>query len=181
MSAVQDLQLSDNTVTRRIGAISKDMQMQLKSDLEICECFSLQFDKSTDIAQLAVMGKDKHIARMIRAINSFRAKLVSWVSHLKMKSLVHFPNMKKMIGDSEIDLSTFVFNFQLHFQQFNIIEPMVTFFVNPYTDQINVTEIATYISEFLQVRREEVEIEILDLQNYIILKTIILEEFLRYK
>ncbi|XP_023232148.1 zinc finger BED domain-containing protein 5-like [Centruroides sculpturatus] len=58
MSAIQDLQLSDNTVTRRIQAISKDMQTQLKSDLEICEWFSLQFDESTDIsdtAQLAVM------------------------------------------------------------------------------------------------------------------------------
>ncbi|GFT07526.1 DUF4371 domain-containing protein [Nephila pilipes] len=58
MSAIQDLQLSDNTVTRRIGAISKDMQTQLKSDLEICEWFSLQFDESIDIAdtaQLAVM------------------------------------------------------------------------------------------------------------------------------
>ncbi|XP_023225070.1 zinc finger BED domain-containing protein 5-like [Centruroides sculpturatus] len=58
MSAIQDLQLSDNTITRRIQAISKDMQTQLKSDLEISEWFSLQFDESTDIsyiAQLAVM------------------------------------------------------------------------------------------------------------------------------
>ena len=58
VSAIQDLQLSNNTVTRRIHAISTDIQTQLKTDLEICDWFSLQFDESTDIsdtAQLAVM------------------------------------------------------------------------------------------------------------------------------
>lgn len=58
LSAIQDLQLSDNTVTRRIHAISSDMQTQLTDDLEICDWFSLQFDESTDIsdtAQLAIM------------------------------------------------------------------------------------------------------------------------------
>nr|XP_042900361.1 cholecystokinin receptor type A-like [Parasteatoda tepidariorum] len=56
MPAIQDLQLSENTVTRRIGAISKDMQTQLKSDLKICEWFSLQFDESTDIADTAQLA-----------------------------------------------------------------------------------------------------------------------------
>lgn len=58
MSAIQDLQLSNKTVTRRINVISTDIQTQLKSDMEICDWFSLQFDESTDIsdtAQLAVM------------------------------------------------------------------------------------------------------------------------------
>jgi hypothetical protein len=54
MSAIQDLQLPDNTVTRRVQAISSDMQTQLKrihaissdmptqlkSDLELCDWFS---------------------------------------------------------------------------------------------------------------------------------------------
>ena len=44
---------------------------------------------------LELQGKVKHVAKMIVAINSFRAQLVLWISHLKMKSLVHFPNMKK--------------------------------------------------------------------------------------
>ena len=61
---------------------------------------------------LELLGKDKHIARMIGVINSFRAKLVLWISHLKMKSLARFPSMKHMLGDSEIDLSTFVINLQ---------------------------------------------------------------------
>ncbi|KAK5639489.1 hypothetical protein RI129_011981 [Pyrocoelia pectoralis] len=55
---IQDLQLSNNTVARRIHAISTDLQTHLKTDMEICDCSSLQFDESTDISdttQLAVM------------------------------------------------------------------------------------------------------------------------------
>ena len=58
VSAIKDLQFSNMTVTHRIHAISTDIQTQLKTDLEICDWFSLQFDESTDIsdtAQLAVM------------------------------------------------------------------------------------------------------------------------------
>ncbi|XP_035212747.1 zinc finger BED domain-containing protein 5-like [Stegodyphus dumicola] len=58
INAIQDLQLSDSTVLRRIEATADDMQSQLKRDLEKCEWFSLQFDESTDISdtsQLAVM------------------------------------------------------------------------------------------------------------------------------
>ena len=50
--------MSNNTVTRRIHAISADIQTQLKTDLEICDWFLLQIDESIDIsdtAQLAVM------------------------------------------------------------------------------------------------------------------------------
>lgn len=53
MSAIQALQFSDNTVTRRIYDISKDMQTELKSYLEICDWFSLKFDESTDITDVA--------------------------------------------------------------------------------------------------------------------------------
>lgn len=42
----KDLKLFDNTVSRIIHAISKDMQIQLKSDLETCDWFSLQLDES---------------------------------------------------------------------------------------------------------------------------------------
>ena len=50
--------LTCSHATRRIHAISTDIQTQLKTDLEICDWFSLQFDESTDIsdtAQLAVI------------------------------------------------------------------------------------------------------------------------------
>ena len=41
VAVIQDLQLSDDTVTRRIHGISRDIQTQLKTDLEICDWFSL--------------------------------------------------------------------------------------------------------------------------------------------
>lgn len=56
ISAIQDLQLSNNTVARRI--CPTHIQNQLKSDMKKCNRFSLQFDESTDlsdIVQLAVM------------------------------------------------------------------------------------------------------------------------------
>ncbi|KAG8222197.1 hypothetical protein J437_LFUL001289, partial [Ladona fulva] len=43
LAAIQELQLSDSTVLRRIEAIADDMQSQLKRDVETCEWFSLQF------------------------------------------------------------------------------------------------------------------------------------------
>ncbi|KAG8236400.1 hypothetical protein J437_LFUL014921 [Ladona fulva] len=49
ISAIQELQLSDSTVLRRIDAIGNDMQSQLKRDVEMCEWFSLRFDVSNEV------------------------------------------------------------------------------------------------------------------------------------
>ncbi|KAG8233889.1 hypothetical protein J437_LFUL005216 [Ladona fulva] len=142
LSAIQDLQLSDNTVTRRIHDISKDMQTLLKSDLEICDYFSLQFDESTDVtdtAQLAVM------VRMVFSNFTVKEDLLKLL-----------PMKARTTGDVEIDLSSFVVNlqslqnqFEKRFQQFTTIQPMVTFFVNPFTCQVNVTKMAAHIAELV--------------------------------
>ncbi|XP_077295449.1 general transcription factor II-I repeat domain-containing protein 2B-like [Arctopsyche grandis] len=47
---------------------------------------------------LELQGKDKNIAEMISSVNSFKAKLVLLISHLQIKSLVHFPHIEKMLG-----------------------------------------------------------------------------------
>lgn len=69
-------------------------------------------------------------------------------------------------GDIDINVSSFVINLQLlpdqfenRFQQFNTIEPMVTFFINPFTCQLKVTVIAIYIAELIEVRRVELELK----------------------
>uniref|UniRef100_K7GCV0 Uncharacterized protein n=1 Tax=Pelodiscus sinensis TaxID=13735 RepID=K7GCV0_PELSI len=118
-----------------------------------------------NILNLELQGKDKHVAQMIGSVKSFKAKLILWMSHMKTKSLVHFPSMKKMVCDSDFNPSPFVIHiqtlleqFEKRFQQFTIIEPVVAFLVNPFTSQI-------------EVRTEEVELEILDLQNDIVLKS----------
>ncbi|XP_060799461.1 zinc finger BED domain-containing protein 5-like [Neoarius graeffei] len=57
MSAIQETQLSRNTITRRCETMSEDIERQLRNDIESCLCFSLQFDESTDavdVAQLCV-------------------------------------------------------------------------------------------------------------------------------
>ena len=57
MSAIKNLQLSRSTVTRRIEGIEKNFAVELERDIGRCECFSIQFDESTDsvdIAQLCV-------------------------------------------------------------------------------------------------------------------------------
>ena len=57
MSEIKDLQLSRSTVTRRFEGMEENLAAQLERDIDRCECFSLQFDDSTDyvdIAQLCV-------------------------------------------------------------------------------------------------------------------------------
>ncbi|KAG8226728.1 hypothetical protein J437_LFUL004378 [Ladona fulva] len=58
ISAIQELQLSDSTVSRRIEAIADDMQSQL-TDKEMREWFSLQFDESTDISDMLNKHNEK--------------------------------------------------------------------------------------------------------------------------
>ena len=57
MSEIKDLQLSRSKVTRRFEGMEENLAAQLEKDIDRCECFSLQFDESTDsvdIAQLCV-------------------------------------------------------------------------------------------------------------------------------
>ena len=53
MNAIKDMQLSRSTVTRRCEDMSEDLHSQLKKDVNSCECFSLQFDESTDMVDVA--------------------------------------------------------------------------------------------------------------------------------
>ena len=57
MKAVNDVQMSRNTTTRRCEVMAVNVEEQLRKDIDTCECFSLQFDESTDtvdVAQLCV-------------------------------------------------------------------------------------------------------------------------------
>ena len=52
-NAIKDLQLSRNTVMRRIEKMSENVADQLRNDFTKCECFSLQLDELTDIRDAA--------------------------------------------------------------------------------------------------------------------------------
>uniref|UniRef100_A0A3Q1GPL9 SPIN-DOC-like zinc-finger domain-containing protein n=1 Tax=Acanthochromis polyacanthus TaxID=80966 RepID=A0A3Q1GPL9_9TELE len=57
---IDSVPLGPTTVARRIESLSEDVSQQLISDLSLCECFSLKFDKSvdmTDTAQLMVFAR----------------------------------------------------------------------------------------------------------------------------
>ena len=52
-AAIQDLQLSRNTVMRRIEKMGGNLKEQLQNDINRCSCISLQCDESTDIRDTA--------------------------------------------------------------------------------------------------------------------------------
>jgi Domain of unknown function (DUF4371)/Spin-doc zinc-finger/hAT family C-terminal dimerisation region len=56
MASIKDMPLSRNTVTRRMEAMSEDVTVQLQHDLNNCNCFSLQFDESTDAVDTAQLS-----------------------------------------------------------------------------------------------------------------------------
>lgn len=56
MNSIKSLQLSANTVMRRVEAMSSDIVLQLKKDLDNCVYFSLQLDESIDIADVAQLA-----------------------------------------------------------------------------------------------------------------------------
>ncbi|GFQ81141.1 uncharacterized protein TNCT_249611 [Trichonephila clavata] len=60
VSAINTLQLSARTVTRRIEVIAENLEAELANDMENCNFFSLQMAESTDvtnISQLAICVK----------------------------------------------------------------------------------------------------------------------------
>lgn len=107
MSAIKSVQLSANTVMRRVEAMSSDVTSQLKTDFDRCSYFSLQLDESTDIvdtAQLAVF------VRMVFEDFETKEELVKVVPltghttgndiFLAFKKLIECENipMKKVVG-----------------------------------------------------------------------------------
>lgn len=107
MSAIKSVQLSANTVMRRVEAMSSDVTSQLKTDFDRCSYFSLQLDESTDVvdtAQLAVF------VRMVFEDFETKEELVKVVPltghttgndiFLAFKKLIECENipMKKVVG-----------------------------------------------------------------------------------
>ena len=67
---LEEVQLSLNISTRKSVGTAVDMEEQLRKVIDACKCFSLQFDQSTDmvdVAQLCALitlaFEDKHQGR----------------------------------------------------------------------------------------------------------------------
>jgi hypothetical protein len=79
---------------------------------------------------------------------------------MKTKHRVHFPGMKKMVGESDSRpspfagyLQTFLVQFKKRFQQFTVIEPIVGLY--NFTCQTEVTETAASIRSLILAAAEE--------------------------
>ena len=55
--------------------------------LSLASGFITDIMEKLNYLNLELQRKDKHIAIMIESVNSFKTKLVLWISHLQMKSL----------------------------------------------------------------------------------------------
>jgi len=50
---LKEMQISHSTTKRRCEEMAVDVEEQLRKDIDACECFSLQFDESTDMVDVA--------------------------------------------------------------------------------------------------------------------------------
>ncbi|XP_067132090.1 general transcription factor II-I repeat domain-containing protein 2A-like [Centruroides vittatus] len=102
IAAIQDLQLSRNTVMRRIEKMSGNVKEQLYNDINRCSCFSLQCDESTDIsdtAQLLVF------IRMVFKDFTCKEELLGMISlKERTRGVDIFKAFKNLLNDLKVPL-----------------------------------------------------------------------------
>ncbi|MGL6121402.1 MAG: hypothetical protein ACRC0V_12975 [Fusobacteriaceae bacterium] len=152
-----------------------DWLMDLAFITDICE--------KINILNLELQGNNKDIAAMISSIKGFKAKLQFWKNNFEAESLTHFPRMKKIFNNDQTKFLKFISclanlykEFECRFEQFSIIDPIVTFFINPFNSNIDITKLANSMGQILQKESDKIEIEILNIQNDIMLQSIGLNE-----
>lgn len=131
---------------------------------------------------LELQGKDKDVLNMISAVNAFSAKLAFFVQQLNAKRFQHFPSISKVLethADAQSVLNTGKYcdllirlgqEFADRFRDFERLEPCVTFIANPFMD-VDISEISGKMAELFCVNPVEIELELLNLQNDIQLKS----------
>lgn len=102
ISSINEMQLSRNTIAKRVDEISSDLKDQLMQDIKDCQAFSLQLDESTDaidISQLIVF------IRMVFKDFSTKEEMLSIIP-LKGKTRGEdiFCSFKKFIQDIQLPL-----------------------------------------------------------------------------
>lgn len=100
--AIRDLQLSRNTVMRRIEMMSKNVDEQLQRDLVQCVAFSLQLDESTDISDTAQL---LIFIRMVFGDFSTREELLTMISLKgRTRGIDLFTEFKDYVGKINLPL-----------------------------------------------------------------------------
>lgn len=127
---------------------------------------------------IELQGENKDLVDMVSAIKAFKAKLTLWISHFQNKSLTHFAKMSKIFLENQIDCRIYVNyltklsdDFNERFKQFDDLEFILLFFTNPMNN-VDVTILSAELNKFNITNIENLELEIIELQNDIALKTV---------
>lgn len=127
---------------------------------------------------LELQGKEKTIIELIGSINAFKSKLNLWISQIKECNFRHFTNLENYIkkykkietikySDHLVELKN---NFEIRFSDFRKIQPIALFISNPFVDT-NISEISQQIANMLNKNSSDLEMEIIDFQSDLQLKT----------
>jgi hypothetical protein len=106
LSAIKSMQLSANTVMRRVEVMSNDIFLQLRTDLDNCVYFSLQLDESTDVVDTAQMAV---FVRMVFSDFTIKEDLLKFIpleGHTTGQEL--FSHLKNIISSEKIPISKMV-------------------------------------------------------------------------
>ncbi|KAG8229223.1 hypothetical protein J437_LFUL008860 [Ladona fulva] len=121
--------------------------------------FLADITEKLNILYLDLQGKCKDLAQMMGSVKAFKAKLTLWMSEMRSKSLVHFPNLEKMTNDGNFEPSRFTGHLKKLLNQFEM-----------RFQDFRKTETATAIARIIASEVENLELEIVDLKNDIILQ-----------
>ncbi|GFQ86859.1 uncharacterized protein TNCT_690181 [Trichonephila clavata] len=178
VSAINTLQLSARTVTRRIEVIAENLEAELTNDMENCIFFSLQMDESADVTNIS------QLAICVKMVFSDFTTKEEFLKVLPLKGSTRgkdiFSTFKKYITDekkpvqklssittdgapamTEI-IDKLIEEFSSRFEDFAALEPVLRFFINPF----NVTEddVLEIVSVYFELHNiEDLELEIINL------------------
>jgi hypothetical protein len=119
---------------------------------------------------------------MISAVNSFKKKLELLKTNLLKNSLSHFPNLKKIVESLKFNIDDaqalkyikiidcLLTEFSSRFKDFKKLESAIPFFINHFNHMD--PNVLHYIADYFNIDdKEALEIEIINLQNDIVLKS----------
>ncbi|MBN3296040.1 GTD2A protein, partial [Amia calva] len=145
--AIQDMQLSGNSVTHWIESMSQDVSFQLNNGIkDITEMISSvkTFQEKIDLKQFPSMSEEVEKQKQTEG---------------------NLPSFEKYTSHLEIILA----EFERRFADFKQLEPVATFISFPFM-AVDVGEIAEQIRSVFNLDKADIKNEIITIQNYIQLK-----------
>ena len=126
---------------------------------------------------LELQGKDKSIFELIGSVNSFKSKLVLWISQFKNNNFSHFTSVEKRAREfKQKDMTKYSEylekikeNFDNRFLDFRKIEPIASFILNPFSST-DISEVSAQIAVVSNKPNIDIEMEMINLQSNLVLK-----------